>query len=374
MYTFEFNFYEFDEKGHPEKLSLLFSDTIPYNSDVVYAKDEHAATALWRRYKDGEYSLRGSIQAPGQEYPYRNIIHDTGFRVAITRIPALQEVLNDISIVAKEHLNDEGEILYLLVENYRLHICVEEAKDGGDDYYDVFLDHKDNDGKYQVFGSGYTADIDNFDCLNTACRQVIEEAMHTGFMPAGLYSGTAFKREIDGEACLCYEAKPGLMRLELEGCFGWADSDDYWRKTWMLIPCDMADGDIEVLADHWLTEQEKELGFAIGESCNSSGWCAGSFDSSKDSELTNKYDWLVKRCYHAIELDTFPADDQYFKTAFSVDVDWLQGWLGDETIEEFLRSNWLWDDTYPMYDTAKSAGKILWETQVPGDSRPVRYE
>lgn len=102
-------------------------------------------------------------------------------------------------------------------------------------------------------------------------------------------------RELAGEQCVCYEANvPGMMRLVLEGCFGPRPEDN--RETLMLIPMDMASEEIDMLSDIWLTEQEKEMGLPVGESCSSSSWWAGFRDDSKDDEITHKYDWLVERC------------------------------------------------------------------------------
>lgn len=103
-------------------------------------------------------------------------------------------------------------------------------------------------------------------------------------------------RELAGEQCVCYEAgKPGMMRLALEGCFGPKPEDN--RSTLMLIPMDMVSEEIDMLSDMWLTEQEKEMGLKVGESCSSSSWWAGHKDDRHDGELTDKYDWLVERCY-----------------------------------------------------------------------------
>lgn len=102
-------------------------------------------------------------------------------------------------------------------------------------------------------------------------------------------------RELAGDMVVCYEAgSPGMMRLSLEGCFGPKPEDN--RSTLMLIPMDMASEDIDILSDLWLTEQEKEMGLPVGESCSSSSWHAGFRDDSKDNEITHKYDWLVECC------------------------------------------------------------------------------
>lgn len=108
-------------------------------------------------------------------------------------------------------------------------------------------------------------------------------------------------RELAGDMRVCYEAvKPGMMRLELEGCFG--PGPEFERKTLMLVPMDMETDDIELLSDLWLSEQEKELGLPIGQSCSSNSWWAGHKDDSKDDMLTDKYDWLVEKCYQSDKL------------------------------------------------------------------------
>lgn len=108
-------------------------------------------------------------------------------------------------------------------------------------------------------------------------------------------------RELTGDMVVCYPAaKPGMMRLHLEGCFGPGVDDN--RETLMLIPMDMASEDIDMLSDMWLSELEKELGLPVGESCSSSSWWAGHKDDSRDAELTDKYDWLVEKCYHSEKL------------------------------------------------------------------------
>lgn len=130
-------------------------------------------------------------------------------------------------------------------------------------------------------------------------------------------------RELAGDMVVCYPAAvPGMMRLSLEGCFG--EGDDYNRETLMLVPIDMASEDIDMLSDMWLTEQEKELGLPVGESCTSSSWWAGSKDCSHDNEITNKYDFLVEKVagvhspsqlrelhmyLHLAESQTFRPDD-----------------------------------------------------------------
>lgn len=104
-------------------------------------------------------------------------------------------------------------------------------------------------------------------------------------------------RELAGDMVVCYPAaKPGMMRLHLEGCFGPEAEDN--RETLMLVPIDMASEDIDMLSDMWLSEVEKELDLPVGESCSSSSWWAGSKDCSHDDEITNKYDFLVERCYN----------------------------------------------------------------------------
>ena len=130
-------------------------------------------------------------------------------------------------------------------------------------------------------------------------------------------------RELAGDVVICHEAvKPGMMRLVLEGCFG--DGDAYNREALMLIPVDMASEDIDMLSDMWLTEQEKELGLPVGESCSSSSWWAGHQNDSKDAEITDKYDFLIERALmahipgqlrelhlylHLAESETFLPDD-----------------------------------------------------------------
>lgn len=108
-------------------------------------------------------------------------------------------------------------------------------------------------------------------------------------------------RELAGTVVVCHEAvTPGMMRLHLEGCFGPGVEDNL--EALVLIPVDMASEDIELLADMWLTEVEKELGLPVGESCCSNSWWAGHKDDSKDALLTDKYDWLVEKCYHSERL------------------------------------------------------------------------
>lgn len=121
-------------------------------------------------------------------------------------------------------------------------------------------------------------------------------------------------RELAGDMVVCYEAvKPGMMRLYLNGCFGPEPEDN--RSTLMLIPMDMASEEIDMLSDMWLTEQEKEMGLPIGEFCSSSSWWAGSKDDSHDGEITDKYDWLVERCYTKPERESGSLDAQIQEAA-----------------------------------------------------------
>ncbi len=68
-----------------------------------------------------------------------------------------------------------------------------------------------------------------------------------------------------------------------------------------------------------------------------------------------------------IELDTFPASDEYFARSFTITKGTLAWWLDQfgegESIKEF-RSSYVWDATQMLYDEAASAGKIISERQV----------
>ena len=123
-----------------------------------------------------------------------------------------------------------------------------------------------------VYDSARTMDPSVFD------QNVIEEELHK------------VTKIIGGKECDCYEVgNTGKMRLELDGTFG----EGLDRHSLILVPMVLEEREIEEIADRWLTEQEKDLGLPEGESCTSSGWWVGSKDASRDSELTNQYDFLV---------------------------------------------------------------------------------
>lgn len=68
-----------------------------------------------------------------------------------------------------------------------------------------------------------------------------------------------------------------------------------------------------------------------------------------------------------IELDTFPASDEFFARSFTITKGTLAWWLdqfGDgESIKEFLDS-YVWDATQMLYLEAMSAGRVITERQV----------
>lgn len=108
-----------------------------------------------------------------------------------------------------------------------------------------------------------------------------------------------FSRILAGSMTKCVEAiRPGMMRLMMSGTFGDGVFDE---TTVMLIPTDIPAKAIEVLHDFWCSEKEKELGLPIGFSCSSAAWMAGFADDHRDSEITEKYDFLVKRAISVAE-------------------------------------------------------------------------
>ena len=100
---------------------------------------------------------------------------------------------------------------------------------------------------------------------------------------------------IAGEECECFEFSDPFygasrkMRLQLEGTF----DGDINRESLILVPMFLTESELSAIEDLWLTEQEKELGLPLGESCSSAGWWVGSSDASKDQDITDKYDFLV---------------------------------------------------------------------------------
>lgn len=100
----------------------------------------------------------------------------------------------------------------------------------------------------------------------------------------------SIKKMIAGKECECIEVgSTGLMRLHLEGTF----SGDITRESLILVPLTLPEAVLDDISDRWLTQQEKELGLPVGESCSSNSWWAGSSDPSKDHLLTHKYDSLI---------------------------------------------------------------------------------
>lgn len=97
-------------------------------------------------------------------------------------------------------------------------------------------------------------------------------------------------KTIGGMECECFEYEDtGKMLLELSGTFG----DGIDRNSIMLVPMDLDEHEMEHIADLWLSEQEKELGLPVGESCSSSGWWAGRGETNDTLEITDQYDHLI---------------------------------------------------------------------------------
>lgn len=133
---------------------------------------------------------------------------------------------------------------------------------------------------------------------------------------------SSIKKMIGGEECDCFEFQStGKMRLELNGTF----ADDIDRTSYLLVPLAMTEADLSTVSERWLSEQEKELGLTVGESCSSSAWWAGSLDSSHDSELTTKYDSLV---YNVMaERVTIDVCEQFEKADITTAYGEPQAWI-----------------------------------------------
>lgn len=97
-------------------------------------------------------------------------------------------------------------------------------------------------------------------------------------------------KRIGGNEVECFEVgNTGKMLLQLIGAFGY----DTVRNTFMLVPMTMEEPQLEHLSDLWLNEQEKELGYSVGDSCTSSSWWVGSNDETWLEEVTDKYNHLI---------------------------------------------------------------------------------
>lgn len=120
------------------------------------------------------------------------------------------------------------------------------------------------------------------------CRVTLEE-MEKGWQPLFDTSSLSITKIIGGKEYECFEATKGMLRMELQGTFG----DGVDRESVILVPLLLSEAELEELSENWLSEQEKELGFPVGESCSSSSWWVGSSDKSKDALITHTYDHLI---------------------------------------------------------------------------------
>ena len=69
-------FFEIDDRGITNQLSVFFCGVAPCGGEVVYAETRSQAQELYCRYKNGETGLKGEVFVDGQDYPYQNIIRE----------------------------------------------------------------------------------------------------------------------------------------------------------------------------------------------------------------------------------------------------------------------------------------------------------
>ena len=92
-----------------------------------------------------------------------------------------------------------------------------------------------------------------------------------------------------------------------------------------------------------------------------------------DDNPNQKCDWSCEGCFrNRVELCTFPDDDKNYCKHFEVSRDWLVGIL--ESLDRFNENkgvdlenflgNYVWDETWFIYELAKKNGKIISEEEV----------
>jgi len=126
--------------------------------------------------------------------------------------------------------------------------------------------------------------LDIFESGAARRRRAIQEAARD------LEAEPFIMKVIDGKERACYEVgDTGHMRMELDVTL----TDGLSKSDLMLVPLSLEETQLEELAEKWITQCERERGLPAGESCSSSGWWVGSDDSSRDHEITHKYDHLI---------------------------------------------------------------------------------
>ena len=67
-------FFEVDDRGCVSRLAKWRGVTSPAGGMTVMASSHSHAIELYHRYRNGEYSLKRTIEVPGYSTPCKNII------------------------------------------------------------------------------------------------------------------------------------------------------------------------------------------------------------------------------------------------------------------------------------------------------------